>query len=172
MTVRNWRFFAFAAPALLCAFASPAAAQVQTVSYSTSVFFPLLTSSGTAQITRFDPALGILEGVTIDLGGSYTGTALFENLEPMPVVVAPTVSAQLTLSRPSGGGVLAMVEPAYVQVFSLDAFDGSEDFAGASGFTAIISESASQSVTSPPPLSDLALFSGSPGVQSSLSLPV
>jgi hypothetical protein len=81
-------------------------------------------------------------------------------------------SSTMTLTRPDNS-VIVIVIPLANFSDPLSAFDGIIDFAGTSGVTHNgINATQSNSATSPPPLSDLILFTGLPGNPGTITLPV
>lgn len=144
---------------LICAIAS-SSALADEVTYSGSV--PLTTTnwSSSISIPKFDPTLGNLTGLTFSLTGYVQGSAKFESLDAAPATVTMDVAAQIKLQRPDLTD-LVVVLPTVSTSDSVTMFDGTIDFGGTSGKTyAMLSNSKTETFASPPPLSDLALFTG------------
>ena len=119
-------------------------------------------------VSRFDPALGTLEGVNITLAGDVLGSIAAENLSGLPVSFAIGQTATLALSLPGNPYPLSL--PLSVSATgTLDAFDGSADLTGASaeqdsGLTK--TDTTALTLTS---AADLAGFIGSGAVDLALS---
>ena len=135
---------------------------------------PLQTTqwARTVTIPKFDPALGILKKVTYSLGCQIQGTARFESQDKQAAVVNLQFAAQCNLQRPDTS-ILLQVNPSQNFTQPVTAFDGTIDFGGTSGATFPgISANASAAGSSPPPVSDLALFTGPAGNPGTIVLPV
>ena len=151
-----------ALPALIlgAALTGQAWAQTATVQFSDAVALTTTNWDRTVSIPKFNPALGSLISVTLTLNGRIEGQAAVESSDSSPITITTQFKADITLARPDNS-VLAVVIPQVDNVSNLAPSDGTLDFAGPSGQTfANLIQSAQQSVTSPPPPSDLALFSG------------
>ncbi len=151
-----------ALPALLlgATLAGQAWAGTATVTFSDSV--PLTTTNWDRTVTlpKFDPALGTLISVSLTLDGRIEGQAAVESSDSSAITITTQFKADITLARPDTS-VLAVVIPQVNNTANLQPFDGTLDFNGPSGTTyPNLMQSAQQTVTSPPPLSDLVLFSG------------
>jgi len=131
-----------------------------TVSFSDTV--PLAVTNWTSSVTipLFNPALGTLNSVTFLLNGHVEGTVQFESRDAGPATVTSTLSAQVVLTRPDTS-TIALTAPTFSTSDSVTAFDGVNDFGGTSGrtHTGLTADDSSTHV-SPPPASDLALFTG------------
>lgn len=161
---RTW--WGVAAMVLVLGAASPAFAA--TVSYSDSCSMTATNWSNTLDITLFDPNLGALTGINFYLLGSARGNVRFESLDALPSTVQCFSQAVITLSRPDYSPLVVTL-PIADTSDDVSAFDGVIDFAGTSGRTYLdLSAQDSGSVDSPPPASDLVLFTG-PGT---ISLPI
>ncbi|MBL8858290.1 MAG: choice-of-anchor E domain-containing protein [Planctomycetes bacterium] len=151
-----------ALPALFlgAALIGQASAQTATVQFSDAVILTTTNWDRTVTLPKFDPALGSLISVTLTLDGRIEGQAAVESSDSSPITITTQFKADITLARPDTS-VLAVVIPQVDNVANLQPFDGTLDFAGPSGMTfANLMQSAQQSVVSPPPASDLVLFSG------------
>ena len=160
--------FALLLCVLLGQLAAAAIAGAAVVSYSGSI--PLAPTNWSSAITipKFAPTLGTLNSIVFILNGQIQGTTRFESLDSQPSMVTMLLSAQLKLLRPDNS-TIAVAIPTVTTADNATAFDGLADYGGTSGMTHD-DLSAYQSVTntSPPPSSDLALFTG-PG---DITLPV
>lgn len=159
-----------------CAFAALAtiATAQTTLQQCFTASIPLQSTNWAQSMTfsKFDPALGTLQQIDVTLSGTVVTTIRVESLDGLPSSVTTNVQAALTLTRPDMS-VLVVTIPVASFSDTFTAFDGLLDFGGTSGAThPNVSGSASNSVTSPPPLSDLALFTGLPGNPGTISLPV
>lgn len=135
--------------------------QADTISYG-PLSIPLSSTnwSGSINVPLFDPALGTLLGIEFHLEGHVEGTAKFESLDASPATVTMNLAAQIVLQRPDTS-VLAVVLPLAQTVDNVPAFDGVIDFGGTSGKTyAGLSADDVDDAVSPPPASDLVLFTG------------
>lgn len=139
------------------------AAFAQTTStqcFSDSIPLQSTNWNGTVSIPKFNPALGTLQTIQFTLSGNVQGTARAESLDASPTIVNTTFSANLTLTRPDMSVIVVTIPIANFSD-SFTAFDGTIDFGGTSGITHPgINASDSDMATSPPPASDLALFTG------------
>ncbi|MFN0243837.1 MAG: choice-of-anchor E domain-containing protein [Planctomycetota bacterium] len=142
------------------------------MSFSDSV--PVQTTDWTNSVTlsKFDPALGILTGLRIDLGGHIEGSIFFESQDPQPQTVTTNLQATIELSRPDAS-LIVSASPQVSHVDAVGAFDGLVDFGGDSGKTySNQSQDVTVSHSSPPPRSDLPLFTGSSGAPGTIVLGV
>ncbi len=83
-------------------------------------------------IEQFNPSQGILDGVTVDFTGRVQGDAGFENLDAQPATVTVDLAGNLNLDLPDGTSLLSL-SPKSETVTSVASYDGTTDFAGASG---------------------------------------
>lgn len=137
------------------------AAQAATVSYTQAVPLSLTNWNNILTFQQFDPSLGVLNSVTFIMTSNCQGQGFAENdstLSGSPFNWE--LSALVQLKRPDNT-VLLQVQP-YVAspVYNLGVYDGALDFAGTSGITDPMSCSQTVSLTTPPPVTDLALFTG------------
>lgn len=132
----------------------------QTQCFTDSIPLQATNWSNTVTIPKFDPNLGTLQSIQFSLTGRIEGSARAESLDAAPTVVTTSFSANITLTRPDLTPLVVTL-PIANFMDSFTAFDGTIDFLGTSGEThAGIMTSDTQMQTSPPPLSDLALFTG------------
>jgi hypothetical protein len=155
----------FAATAILV---GSAQAQTQEVCFTDSIPLTSTNWSDSVTIPKFDPMLGDLQSIRFTLTGNAQGTASAESLDTSPTVVTLQFSSTLTLTRPDNSVIVISIPLAnFMDTFT--AFDGTIDFAGTSGASHTgINATQSEVVNSPPPASDLVLFTG-PGT---ITLPV
>ncbi len=140
--------------------AAHASATTQTQSFSDSI--PVMNTNWalTVSLPKFDPALGTLQTIALTLDGHIEGQAAVESTDASATTITTQFQANLTLSRPDLS-IIAVVIPQITNIVNLAPFDGTIDFRGPSGMTfPNLSQNATQTVTSPPPASDLALFTG------------
>ena len=164
----SWSLPLLAVPCL----AATVSAQQQQQCHVATV--PSMTTNWTTTVSipKFDPAQRVLTGVTVTLDAQVTGAAKFESLDLGPSVVSMSFQAALGVTRPDNTP-LVTVAPQQAFVDSVSAFDGTPDFGGTSGVThANILATQSLMFSSPPPASDLALFTGPAGNPGSIVLPV
>ncbi len=130
------------------------------LSYTSTI--PLTTTnwSNTISFPMFDPALGTLDRITFVLTGHVEGAAMFESMETIPATVTANLSAKLTLMRPDNS-LLVMAIPVASVTETVDSFDGTIDFSGASGRKYEgLSANRVETLTVFPPSADFGLFSG------------
>jgi hypothetical protein len=110
---------------------------------------------------QFDPSSGTLTGFNLSLTGTLVGNIAVESREAAPTTVSSSLNGNISVSRPGAGGVITTASPTIFQSSSLAAFDGSRDFAGASGrsYTGLTS-SATSTTSGSFSASDGALFTG------------
>jgi hypothetical protein len=145
---------------LALALASTASAQTQTVCFTDNIPLQPTNWTGSVSIPKFNANLGELQSITFRLTGNVQGTARVESTDNSPTTVNTSFQASITLTRPDLS-VLVVTLPVANFVDNFTAFDGVVDFAGTSGIThPDINVNDTQQTVSPPPVSDLALFTG------------
>jgi hypothetical protein len=135
---------------------------------------PLTTTNWTDAVTvsKFDPDLGDLLSVDFELEAFTSGAAMFESLDASPATVTLNFSVSIALQRPDMS-VLLTSSPSVQTIDNATAYDGITDFAGTSGFSyPNLTANQMETTTSPPPMSDLALFTGPAGNPGTIDLPV
>jgi hypothetical protein len=161
--------FAFVLPATLL-LAAPSAAQQRTCFHGMVPLQPTNFSNEPITIPRFDQDLGILTAIEFTLQGAAAGSAGIEALEPAPTTWTTVFQVTLTLTRPDAS-ILVVAEPRASFDDDLSEFDGVVDFRGTSGIThSGIVAMEIRAAYSPPPASDLALFTGPPGNPGTITL--
>ena len=115
---------------------------------------------------KFNPALGTLEAVNLTITSDVAAKQGFENLGATATSISASQSAALTLALKSG--TLLSVVTTLSGVESLARFDGSVDFAGASGSTSKLSGS-DTNATGLFDQADLTAFTGSGSILLDLS---
>jgi hypothetical protein len=94
------------------------------------------------------------------LTGGVQGSIRFESLDEAATTISTGLQAMITLKRPDNSTIV-VTTPASNFVDNVSSYDGLTDYIGTSGRTyAGLSASANSSKHSPPPNSDLALFTG------------
>lgn len=83
-------------------------------------------------VPRFDPELGRLQRVEIELTSVAQGSAGFENLGAAPCTADTTVQSTVHVLVPNSTNPVVAFRRAGAQ-FALGGFDGARDFAGSSG---------------------------------------
>lgn len=139
----------------------PAAAlQADTVSYDDTINLTATNWDSSVTIPLFNPALGTLNSIKFTLEGHVEGSAKFESLDGEPATVLMQLGANIVLKRPDLS-TLVVVLPVVNTSDDVSAFDGTADFGGTSGktYNDLVADK-TESTTSPPPVSDLALFTG------------
>ena len=161
-----------AALVALLAQVAPAQTQTQTLCFNGSV--PSATTNWINSITipKFDSALGVLQQIQFTLSATATGLAKAESLDAAPSIVTLNFQSTLTLTRPDNS-VIVVTIPLQTFIDNFTAFDGTIDFGGTSGAThSNIVATASNSAISPPPISDLVLFTGPAHAPGTITLPI
>lgn len=142
------------------AFAGGGGPPTATQCFTDSIALQNTNWSSSVSVPKFNPALGTLLSIQFTLSGNVQGSASAESLDSSPTIVNTQSSANITLTRPD---LTVLVITAPVANFSdaFTAFDNVIDFAGTSGAThAGINVVDTDMATSPPPASDLLLFTG------------
>jgi hypothetical protein len=124
---------------------------------------------GTASFDQFNPALGTLVDIVLNVGNTVAGTFSAENLESVPASVNMSEAASMTVGTP-GFGTAATAIAAGGDSLSLGAYDGTSDFAGPSGQSATIAGPAGSGTSQATLVDgiDLAAFTGT----GTIALPV
>ncbi len=136
----------------------------------TGTGFTLTDWTTSLTVTKFDPALGVLQSIDFVLTGRVQGSAAFESRDAKANVITTNLSASITLDRPDNSQ-LAVVVPLVSMMTSATAYDGVLDFGGTSGATFNgLQSSLVDTVAGDKAASDLALFTGSSGAPGSISL--
>lgn len=150
------RFLALAALACLSASAT-AQQQCQNARIN-----PTATSfTTTIQVPKFNPSSGdVLTGVSVQMTGRADGGVYMENHNTSPRTVTSHFAATFNIRRPDNSVIVtASIDHAFTD--TLAAYDGNQNYAGPSGKKHEgLSESFAALHTSPAPVSDLALFTG------------
>lgn len=113
-----------------------ASAQTQTVSHSVPYASQVLTQTWTSTLTvpRFDPSLGHLTTVVLNLDGFLHGASRQENVSAAPISAQAETTAALTLNSLPPIPPVAVFPVIVDGQADLPAFDGTLDYAGTSGF--------------------------------------
>jgi len=138
-------------------------AGADTVSYGPiSISLQSTNWSDVISVPKFSPTLGTLTAIEIVLNGHVEGVAKFENTSASPATVTMDLKAQIDLQRPGGLSTLVQVIPLAHTSDNVGAFDQVIDYGGTSGKThSGLAGNANDTYNSPPPASDIALFTGS-----------
>jgi hypothetical protein len=111
---------------------TPSISNSVTTSPQFATFHPETSgSAGTASFAQFDPSLGTLDEILVNVGNVLTGTFAAENLETVAASITMTETAGMTVATPGGVRVSSAADSG--DTLNLGAFDGSADFAGTSG---------------------------------------
>jgi len=108
--------------------------------------------ASSVSLTQFDPSLGTLTNVSLQVSVSGTQTLRVENLDVAPRSVTATGAMIVTLTTPSSATVQATANNVINQ--NLAAFDGTIDFAGPSGITVSGLSNSGSTSASYTPMSD------------------
>jgi hypothetical protein len=151
--------------------AATGVAKADQVTFMASVPLGPTNYNSSVSVSKFDPALGILNKVTFMLTGHVEGSAAFESLDAEPALVEMELAAEITLQRPDLS-TLVVALPLVATSDNASAFDGLIDFGGASGKSyAGLANTVSEMSMSMNPL-DLLLFTGPAGMPGNITLPV
>lgn len=145
------------------------AANADTLSYtSTAVAMTAADWSSFADLQQFDPSLGTLQAVKLELFADLFGSAKAESRNNTASTITLNLQATLKLLDPNDlSTVLVQATPLVTKVFQAGIKDGVVDYAGASGvsYGELGNSTSSQVVLSDAPM--LNLFTGT----GSLNLP-
>jgi len=157
---------------LACMAFAPALATADQLCHTATIPSATTNWNNSVSVPKFDPSLGTLTAIQFSLTGTETVTAKAESLDAQPSTVTLNFQCTMTLTRPDNS-VIVIAIPLQTFVDHFTAFDGAIDFRGTSGAThANITVSDTQSANSPPPTSDLALFTGPAGNPGMITLPI
>lgn len=121
---------------------------------------PATTSwNHTFTFNQFDPSLGVLQSVLIELESDVSGLVQFEHLGASAATIDTTLAATTTLYRPDNTPWLNVM-PSAATSNTVGGYDGLTDYGGTSGVThpgLLGSLAGSYTATSP---AELALFTG------------
>jgi len=135
-------------------------------SYSASASVPLAETdwASSVSITKFDPALGTLNSIEIELQAHMEGTAKFEHRGGSAATVTTYLSADLLVQRPDLSDLVG-AWPTATTVDNVSGFDGTVDFGGTSGVThaGLSADLTNSTLTSS--AADLALFTGTGNIE-------
>ncbi len=134
----------------------------QQICYQASVPLQQTYWSTSIPIPKFDPALGNLQQIDIQFNMSASGSIQIESLDASPTVFFVYFGCTASLLRPNMS-VIDTISPSASYNLSLAQFDGTLDFAGASGTSISPTATATDNLVSPPPTSDLIDFTGPAG---------
>ena len=165
---RRWKPCAYRGlTAALCALAAGSAA-ADPISQSAALPSQTTDWSSSVAFDKFDPSLGVLNGIKLQLDSTMTSTIAVESRELSAGAFTAGISGSVTVSRPDNTPI-ATASPYASKSATLGAFDGAVDFGGTSGFTQSGLTATSSTTTSGVlTASDRTLFTG-PGV---IDLPV
>lgn len=120
--------------AVLCTVFTTHEVRAANIEFSDAI--DLMTTNWTQDVTfpKFDPALGDLNAVTLELQAFVKGLARFESLDPLPTSVTMNFFATVRLRRPDLTDLL-VASPGTSRTTMVSAFDNEIDFDGTSGRT-------------------------------------
>lgn len=137
-------------------------AQAQSITHNYSKAFSLTDWTDVWNVPQFDDLGGTrqLTSIYFELFGEIDTDVRFENMGPSARDAAWSVTGTLTLQRPDLSTIVVTI-PTVSGLDSLTAYDSVLDYGGTSGRTYLgLTNSKTESHTSPPPAGDLALFTG------------
>jgi len=158
----------------LATFAALLAGSLATAHAATSSSTYLLAEdltdwSSSLDLSQFNPALGTLNSVTIELAASLSGSGGVENLQSQKSGrFGVRLDGNLAFDAPTAGAWLSFSRTLIDQTVTLTPHDGNIDLAGSSGTRWAYSVQGSQSRSFTDAL-QLAAFTGTGTVQSALS---
>ncbi|MBI5838182.1 MAG: choice-of-anchor E domain-containing protein [Candidatus Eisenbacteria bacterium] len=123
--------------ALACLAAGAVAAPVRAFTLSYSATLPVQTTSWAyaVEIPRFNPAMGVLQSVTVSVRDSLVAGFMFENLSSIAgASMRDSSRAVVQVLRPDNSGIVS-ASAAVERTASVGVFDGWLDYAGTSGVT-------------------------------------
>lgn len=120
---------------------------------STALPLALTDWSSFLDLQQFDPALGTLQSVTVNLSSSLVGSLGTENRNSFATSITLNLKSTVTLQIPGGAsGSTLQVMPSVSRSFQAAGWDGRQDYAGSSGFRdgeALADASTSSTYTDP-----------------------
>jgi hypothetical protein len=169
--VRSLRLFAIVIAAVLIASHSIAVQMppTQQVCFTASTPLQQMNWQTAIPVPKFDPLLGALQQIDLSFTSTVNESVQVESLDSSITVVSVDLGIYLTLVRPNFA-VLATIAPSAHNQFAFSPFDGTIDYGGTSGGTWSPTSTTTATATSPPPASDLALFTGLPGNPGTIAL--
>jgi len=151
-------FLALAAS--LTALSPSGSAQTQTQCHVGAIPIQLTNFARIASVPRFDPALGELVGIELQVTASVRGIARIESLDAQASVVATQFSVDMSITQADMPLAMFMI-PIANFLDTLSAYDGTLDYGGTSGVTHSGIEAGDQmSQVVPLTPENLAIFSG------------
>jgi hypothetical protein len=125
-------FFVLTIVVMFCA-----SANATTVTYNYSKSMSSTNWTQIFNVQKFDPSLGSLNSVTIDLGGNLSQTFMFENLDGAGTIQFKNGSTTGCMFevKYTGGSSLMLMDILNTPTYSYTAYDGVMDFGGTSGKT-------------------------------------
>lgn len=114
--------------------------------------------SRTVTFAQFDPTLGTLQDVRIDIAATVDGTVSIESLDATPAAITAGLSGAVEVS--TGGTQIAADTVAASGNASLAAYDGRTDYLGNSGTTLTVSQTATTAAVYQPGSVGLSPFIG------------
>jgi hypothetical protein len=158
--------------AVLATLLGPAGAtSADMVSYTASVGATIGNWTRSVSIPKFNPfnpdparpgsAPGTLRAIIFELEGGVSGDAIVENHASTAKNFAVTLGATVTLKRPDASTLVVSIPVVNSPSQSIGPYDNLYDYAGTDSYTWTgLNASKTQTKVSPPPTSDLALFTG------------
>jgi hypothetical protein len=160
LTKVHCRSLTVACGAFLASLLAPATVSAEMITYSDSISMTTTSWVDSVDIPLFDPSMGILKSIDFTLQGQIFGDAAYESLDAGPSMVTIVFSGEIVLTRPDLSEIV-VTQPLLNIMEPATAYDGTTDFMGTSGSTfGMLFDQETETVTSPPPMSDLALFTG------------
>lgn len=140
-------------------------AHADSISYEEAI--PMLTTnwSRTANLPKFDPGLGSLTKILLEITAQTQRSYAFENLDAAPAIVKTKLNGSIILQKPDFSNLIADF-PEISTTDAMDAFDTSLDFMGTSGKAypvSIQNGNGSQTLIAPFSPADQATYVGTMG---------
>ncbi|MDZ4773744.1 MAG: choice-of-anchor E domain-containing protein [Planctomycetota bacterium] len=155
----------------LCAVLIPSvhAQGLQHVSFTSTIDEEATNWTHTMNLPLFDPTLGSLETIDVQIAQTVSGRVRIESTDAAPTVVSSTFESFLGLVLPDGS-VMQMPIPMANYQDTFTAYDGTMDFAGSSGITHPEINLAHGSTHTLPPPVPRGVFTAAPGATGSMAL--
>jgi hypothetical protein len=109
-------------------------AQAATLTYSDTIDSTRTNFTDSVSIVQFDPSLGDLTNIFVELTGTVSGSIQLESTDAAPANVTANLASEIKLHRPDMSP-LVVVLPTSSENANFTAYDGTVDFGGTSGVT-------------------------------------
>jgi len=110
------------------------AGHASTITFSDSVATQRTNFTKSVTLSQFDPSLGTLNSILLELTGNVTGSIKLESEDAGPATATGDLAAEISVENIDKSSLLAIL-PTVTKTQKLSGFDGVDDFAGTSGVT-------------------------------------